>query len=150
MTDANTLKSIGLRFLRLTAVLFAYGLVISSFLIFGPHLEGKFFPVIKDVNVSFTSQNVEPFRLIFDGTKVRDCTFLAVSALPTINNKFIRADNEFADIGDGSTHTRPKGRQTFGPWIITPSGDEVILAVFHKCHPLWNTVTPLVYWKSPL
>ena len=118
------------------------------FLILGPLIEGKYFPVVDDTNITYVQRTNKFTRIIFDATKERDCRFIELSALAGSGKRFQKAKVVFEDEEDGVAATRPKGRQVFGPWVVTPSAEEIIIVVHHDCHPLWVTVTPLVYLKK--
>lgn len=110
---------------------------------FGPGLEGRFLPVIKDYqldNVRMLQDGGFSFRPTF--IKARDCTYFGVTW--------------FAQDGDGNLTRIQLGRMDAGSPATGPTGrrvgDRVVLhppagttSIFglnhHDCGPLWQTRT---------
>jgi hypothetical protein len=79
--------------------------------------------------------------------KVRECKFVEVTAKtsegysPAVLYDGLKFQDERLDTMNPShAHTRPKGQQTFGPWLLyaTGPGTEIKLSVRHYCHVLWD------------
>lgn len=134
---------------RTAAVAFCWMLIIFFFVTVGPIVEGKYIPVVTDINLTYAKQHQDYTQIIFEGTKVRTCEFVEVAVIAGKKGSLAKGKIEFDDYEGEGSKTRAPGRQTFGPWKVYPPGDEVILVAYHRCHPLWQTVTPLVHWATP-
>lgn len=134
---------------RTIAVAFCWMLIIFFFVTVGPVVEGKFVPVVTDINVTYAKAGKDHIKIIFEGTMIRTCEFIEVAVISGRHGNLTKGKIEFDDFERDSSRSRPPGRQTFGPWKIYPSGNELILVAYHRCHPLWQTVTPLVHWTAP-
>lgn len=135
--------------IRTSAIAFCWMLIIFFFVTVGPVVEGKFVPVVTDINVAYAKAEKNHIKIIFEGTKIRACEFIEVAAISGPRGNLTKGKIEFDDYEATGSRSRPPGRQTFGPWKIYPSGNELILVAYHRCHPLWQTVTPLVHWTAP-
>lgn len=135
--------------IRTSAIAFCWMLIIFFFVTVGPVVEGKFVPVVTDINVTYAKAEKNHIKIIFEGTKIRACEFIEVAAISGPRGNLTKGKIEFDDYEATGSRSRPPGRQTFGPWKIYPSGNELILVAYHRCHPLWQTVTPLVHWTAP-
>lgn len=120
--------------------------VIFVFFIIGPITEGKYLPVVTNVSLTHIKQNEDHTEIVFEGVKVRTCEFVEVSAIVQNNGASNKGKIIFEDY-DGSKSRAP-GQQLFGPWKIYPNGNRITIVSYHRCHPLWQTVTPLLTWNS--
>ena len=136
-------------FLRTVSVALCWMLVIFVFVTVGPIVEGKYIPVVTDINLTYAKQHKDYTQIIFEGTKKRSCEFIEVSAITGEKGRsLVKGKIVFEGYDSEGPKTRAQGRQTFGPWKIYPPGNEVILVAYHRCHLLWQTVTPLVHWEA--
>lgn len=135
--------------IRIIAVAFCWMILFFFFFTVGPIVEGKYIPVVADINVTYVKPKKDYTEIIFEGTKVRTCEFIEVALLAGPKGQLVKGRVVFEDYDGGGSKTRAPGRQTFGPWKIYPPGTELVLVAYHRCHPLWQTVTPLVHWSAP-
>lgn len=116
-------------------------------------IEGRVFPVVRDFRV--THIDAEPVSVRMAGTinKVRGCEYISLTAyigrqysLMTLRE---RLDIVFHDQPADLSDTRLPGLQAWGIWeVIRPAfvnGPDVWIEVRHRCHALWETVTPLLH-----
>lgn len=105
----------------------------------GPWVESRVFPVVTDVEV------LEPVRLgqgvsfYTRFEKRRQCEFIGLVWYDGPHRHAV----EFEPEAHLSPPTRPIGAQATGPWRVSGITriDGTRAVVFHRCHPLWLTVT---------
>ena len=136
-----------IEWVRITLRTFATVFAVFVVLVIGPTTEGKLFPVIDDTKIISIQDRGKYLEIIWKGDKTRDCRIDNLAALVKVNDKFVVGSIE----NDEHTVLTPRvlgDNQTFGPWRIYPSGSSLILTASHKCHFVWETVTPLIRWDS--
>lgn len=124
-------------------------LVITLF-IFGPIIEGKYFPVTKDVEVKLISQTKEKMLFSVIGTKVRNCQLLSARVLvydSPEDDVGTKGAIYVVDDGQGDV-VRALGKQNLGVWAILPPGNYLKVQTTYQCHSLWNTEVQLGEWKK--
>jgi hypothetical protein len=105
----------------------------------GPYLESRYFPVTRDVEVvqEHISDAGTSFYVRFD--KVRRCDFDGLAWYD--GNRRLWVD--FEPGAKRAPRTRPPGDQYAGPWFVEglqgTTGSRAF--VYHRCHPLWTTIT---------
>ncbi len=124
-------------------ILFGIGVIVAfTIVLFGPIVETKYFPVIKEANfIKVDSTVPEGVSLHVLGEKKRACRFIEVNALvkEEESKMYQKAEVSFST-RDGNP-TRPTGVQSFGIWTFVPKGTDLVLEIRHECHGLWETVT---------
>lgn len=126
-------------------------LMLIGLLIVGPYVEGRFFPITKDINVTLQEVNKVKDSMYFrvEGYKIRNCTLLDVRIL--VDEGKGRAPIKGAiwvsDDGVGSK-ARALGFQDLGIWTIQPIGEHLAVDATYHCHPLWNTHVKLGEWSK--
>lgn len=123
---------------------------ITSTLIVGPYIEGKYFPITTDIRVTDLKTDTTSHMMTFHvyGNKVRDCSLLDIRTLVTQGNNYpIKGAIWVIDDGQGQRE-RAKGMQDMGIWAIQPEGDKVTIEGTYHCHPLWNTKVNIGEWHK--
>lgn len=116
-------------------------LVFFTFLIVGPHIEPKLFPV-KSAFVVRTIEEQDG-NLIITGThrKERACKFIPGMIARTESGQILHIEN--LSLAKGSTWPiteKSEAPHVFGPWKIHHgAGQKLKLYQFFQCHPLWIT-----------
>lgn len=134
---------------RFATTIISTGLVlvmISLFLIFGPTIESRLFPVTKDVRVELITSNKDEVLVSVYGTKVRPCKYIETHAIVLKDGVWVKGDMTFSTATENNNPTRGLGAQHFGYWTIKPEGNPVRLEVVNKCHEFWDTVTSFGTW----
>ena len=123
--------------------------VISMFILI-PIMEGKFYPVVKDIKDVSVQQIADGQIVMFNASKVRPCRFDEIVGLVKVNGYFEKAKVTYIETYDprAGRETRPIGSQVFGPWKVEPKGTEIILASRHTCNALWDAETQLIHWTQ--
>ena len=132
----NTLMSIGSTII-----------LIVIFFALGPTLEGRYFPVTKEVRVEL--QKIEDGKMYFSavGTKVRQCAMTDVRILVQEKDKKAKSKGSLYVINDGiGPKVRALGYQDLGIWVIQPVGSALYVDASYFCHPLWQTHQHLGHW----
>lgn len=132
----NTLMSIGST-LILVVIVFAIG----------PTLEGKYFPVTKDVYVELVKTENGKMYFAAQGDKVRHCSLTEVRILVQEEGKKAKSKGSLYVIDDGiGPKVRALGHQDLGVWVIEPIGSALFVDASYNCHPLWRTEHRLGMW----
>ena len=132
--------------LKLTGIILL--LLVATF-IFGPIIEGKYFPVTENVTVTFISQTKEKMLFSAVGTKVRNCAMLSARVLVFSNGQDIGTKGAIYVVDDGQGDVvRALGKQNLGTWAILPPGDYLKVQTTYHCHPFWNTEVQLGEWRK--
>jgi len=128
----------------INSVIWVGGGILTLVMIFtlGPILEGKYFPVTKDIQATFIKNDGDKMLFSVYGNKVRDCVLLDARVLVDIN----KHDNKppvkgiIWPIDDGQGPSRRAlGFQDLGIWAVVPIGDTATISAAYSCHPLWDT-----------
>ena len=116
------------------------GSVFVVFL-FGPIVEGKFFPVIDNVRVTAVTPEKAFMRVVFEGDPMRNCRLIEITALTGELENLQHAAIFF----EQKTYALPPSAvtQTYGPIAVYPVDERLILVAYHRCHIFWQTITPL-------
>ena len=107
----------------------------------GPLLETRFFPVVRDADIT-SERPVEPdviFTIRFG--KVRQCEFIGLAWYQ--DDVRLRVDfHPDVDV-QPPAQTRPTGQQHAGPWRLrgVERLDGTRAFTLHRCHPLWLTIS---------
>jgi len=108
------------------------------------HAEGRMFPVVAgtDVTRATASSKIDGQTLFYGhAKKLRNCSFERVEWYLTEGGMSSRIDITFYETGK----VRRPGEFSFGPWGIMTTRKELMenswALVYHKCHPLFLTVT---------
>ncbi len=133
--------------LSVDRVLSRTGLLALVFLIaipvlwpLGAEIEGKLLPVTKRLSVESVTPDEGGVSFYVNFDKVRQCKYIGIAWYLGDNRLVLELepDNHLAP------PTRPTGGQYIGPWrllgVNTLKGTHAF--VFHRCHFLWQTVTP--------
>lgn len=113
-------------------------------------LEGNYFPVTKNVELFRLgdSENLSTYTgtvgSIISGSfdKTRNCTGIDVKWNVIAGDRMAPAESRLIE----EFGPLPKGSHLFGPWEVEASADQFELGlvyadVYHRCHPLWPTIT---------
>lgn len=122
------------------AVLLAFSLALTpAVFTLGPYLESKFFPVTEDTQILNERQVSSGTSFYVRFTKARRCTFTGLAWY--VGDQRLPVD--FEPGADTMPRSRPRGDQHTGPWFVAGLyGTEKSRAyVYHRCHPLWTTIT---------
>lgn len=117
----------------------------------GPIYEGRFFPVVKNVQITLVEENLgigmQSFTVV--ATKVRDCDVKSMKVLVGESKDSILRRANFALKPEGEPLTnRAKGTQYYEGVVIGKVGNYVRIDTTHECHPLWNTIfSPWGEWE---
>jgi hypothetical protein len=132
---------------KITLRTFATILATLLVLVVGPTVEGKIYPVINDTSIISIEDKGKYLEVVWKGDKGRDCRIDNVAALVRVHGSYVVG--KISNNEDTVLTPRTLGdNQTFGPWKITPAGSALILTASHRCHFVWETVTPLLRWDS--
>jgi len=112
------------------------------------HAEGRVFPVVAGTDVTRAVGSVKGIpnidgQTVFYGhaKKLRNCSFERVEWYLIDGGVSSRVDVAFYEMGK----VRHPGDFSFGPWGIMATRKELMqnswAKVFHRCHPLFLTVT---------
>lgn len=106
----------------------------------GPEIETRFFPVVENVQVENVTKVEEGVAFYVSFRKIRQCEFVGVAWYMGPE----RVGVEFAPGHNLYPKTRPVGDQYAGPWMVRniQSLEETRAFSVHRCHPLWETVSP--------
>ncbi|WP_317055024.1 hypothetical protein [Roseovarius rhodophyticola] len=130
------------KFTKFSSSLLVVGMSLAltpAFFAAGPVLEARWFPVVRDVEVSHDEETREGTSFYVRFRKVRQCEFLAL----VWYEGPVRLSVDFEPHSDDSPRTRPVGEQYSGPWLVRDlHGIQGSRAhAYHRCHPLWTTIT---------
>jgi hypothetical protein len=121
---------------------------IYCFFVLGPALETRHRPVLSKLTIlSVDEVTSETSMVRAEFTKLRSCEYMGIAWYRGSEaNDFERVSMiPVEDPEDTSTPNRPVGTQRVGPWRLTMPAGEVrqnsFVQVFHRCHPLWTTMT---------
>ena len=121
-------------------------MVVGMFVL-GPFIEGRYFPVTTDVQVTLISETSEKMVFAATGTKLRNCSLIDARVLVEQSNGQPLAKGAIYVVEDGvGNKTRAIGFQDLGTWAIHPSGNRVHVESTYSCHKLWNTEMKLGEW----
>lgn len=130
---------------------FVLGVAISSAVLSGaltiaPTVEGRLFPVVDQTSIEVTPIG-DRAMVIGSAHKRRSCDFLRLEWFyGDPNGLAVRVPVEFRE----GTKLRDEGWFDFGPWLLSLRAEFVegqsYALVYHRCHPLWVTVSEL--WPS--
>jgi hypothetical protein len=106
----------------------------------GPSIEAKMFAVVRDVELVNEEQNRSGTSFYVQFRKVRRCEFVAL----VWYQGAVRLLVDFEPHSEDVPRTRPPGEQFSGPWFVRglKGLDQSRAYVYHRCHPLWMTITP--------
>lgn len=111
----------------------------------GPRIEGYFFPVAGNMQITKTNE-LEPIETETFGTidKLRDCQYDHLEWMyGRDSDHSVRVPVKFVE----GAKIMPEGGFIFGPWIVQLAPRQIrensFVKVFHKCHPFWITETHL-------
>lgn len=134
-------------FIHTTIAAGAMLVMIVGVFILGPFIEGKYFPVTTNVQVTMLSETKE--RMIFEatGTKLRNCSLIDARVLveQRHDQPLVKGAIYVVDDGVGGK-TRAVGYQDLGTWAIHPPGNKIYVESTYSCHKLWNTEMKLGEW----
>lgn len=136
------------RFINYSMWLMMFLLLAS---IYGPRIEARLFPVIKDFRVLDAAYRDGEW--VFDAAwvKVRDCKFIGVEWYVGVYNEWFKTAS--FKIDDYGQRTRPIGHGAHtGFRLKVPAGyeDDPMFVLFqHNCHPAWISSSPIALppWK---
>lgn len=105
----------------------------------GPAIENRFFPVVGGVVVSDITNAPDGLSFYVEFNKLRSCEFLGIAWY----HDRIRVGVAFEPGAENYPATRPEGEQFAGPWMLegVDKIDGTRAVVYHRCHPLWVTVS---------
>ena len=122
-------------------------LVIVFAFTFGPWIEGKFFPVITNIEAQFLQIDGDKMIYQIYGNKSRNCSLLDIRVLVE-NGNIVPAKGAIWVANDGiGSATRPLGLQDLGKWAVTPVGHRATIHAAYRCHAMWNTEVQLGVWE---
>ena len=106
----------------------------------GPRIEAAWFPVVRDVELINEEETRAGTSFYVSFRKVRQCEFLSL----VWYEGPVRLTVDFEPSSEDAPRTRPVGDQYAGPWLARNlhglKGSRAF--VYHRCHPLWTTITP--------
>lgn len=106
----------------------------------GPRIESRFFPVVSDTRIERIAPEKDgiSFYALFD--QQRQCEFKAITWYSGAQRIGVAIEPDAHLL----PKTRPEGDQLAGPWTVTgvASLEGTRAYVHHRCHPLWNTISP--------
>lgn len=121
---------------------------IYIFFVLGPAVETRWFPVLNKMTILDVRPLTGSTSAVYtEFSKRRSCEYMGIAWYRGNEDKnFERVSMvSMRDPGDTSSPSRPVGSQRAGPWRIAMPAEEVrensFVQVFHRCHPLWTTMT---------
>jgi hypothetical protein len=135
---------------RITAVAFWIIAAITLLLAFLPALErneARFFPVVRDFEITRVDTNGTEAVISGLMRKARDCRFMKLTVyagdIEDPERPRERLSVRFLDQPQDSDRTREPGFQNWGPWGVgapqTSAGPDLFVRVTHDCHPAFET-----------
>ena len=132
-------------FLAMSSAMALVLALAAAFMIMGPQLERRFFPVWGAVTVEWQA----PALAWVYGHKNRGtCRLLETTALVRDRDTWHRASFE-VDGRPPRGITRPDGWQSLGLWYFDRTGDRLRVTAHFSCHELWDTPATLGEWPMP-
>lgn len=131
---------------HLLNALIAAAIALGSYIFvdaYAGDLEGRFFPVVTDVEFSsVTPAGNRSSRIEGSFYKPRGgCDFVGIDFFLGGVNRSIPVDLVFED----GSKERGQGYEEFGPWVVQLSegqfNNRSFAIVRHRCHPFWITET---------
>lgn len=120
------------------------GMIVWPFMVtLGPKLEGRLAPVVVGTHLTRVVPDDETHSLVYgSSTKRRECTYLKMEWFyGEPNGQHVLLPLEIME----RSRIRENGEFGFGPWRLNLNADlvrdESFALVYHRCHPLWDTVT---------
>ena len=150
MIKFNPFRSI----LVLAILLAAFNLSLALIAIFGPYVEGKFFPVTINIMTTVVAETPDYIDVAVTGNKVRNCELRDIRVLVDDDNNPATppVKGSIRIINDGAkdaSSIRALGSQHLGIWRIRPNGHSGIIDGSFRCHGLWQTQVRLGTWTAP-
>jgi len=118
---------------------------IPVFFTIGPIIEQRLNPVISKAEILDVKPMDGGSLIWVHFEKYRECEFSGVSwHILKESGDLERVAFKLRPDKDESSSTRPKGRQSAGPWWIDIPPEDVreksVVYLYYRCHPLWQTV----------
>lgn len=112
----------------------------------GPWIESKAFPVVRGTQVLNAEQTPRGISFYVRFRKVRGCEYLGLVWYEGPARLMV----EFEPGAEDLPRTRPPGQQFTGPWLVQGLTDiaQSRAYLYHRCHPLWTTVTRFYYGED--
>ena len=126
-----------------------------SFIIVGPTIESKYFPVAVYSEISSVRENsVMFFNALYD--KIRPCEYVGTSWYVKTPDGTLDKVKAFPpdDSLSGQDRTRPLGRNYMRDWEIklpmnVPADSQTFAVLHHRCGLPWLTQTKIGPWPVP-
>lgn len=128
----------------ISGIIWMGGALLTLVMVFtlGPILEGKYFPVTKDIQAEFIKNDGDKMLFHVYGDKVRDCVLLDARVLVDrkVNDNHPPIKGIIWPVDDGiGPARRALGQQDLGVWAVVPIGEAATISASYSCHPLWDT-----------
>ena len=128
-------------------------LVVVVMMLYGPFLEGKLFPVVRDFTVETVQRDGDRIWVSGSMDKVRACNFSSIASYAVQGTgEWVPLQVHFPE--DTRVGTRAAIEQAWGPWWFTlpnpQAGAVVMFVVAHNCPALYQTHSVLAVFEVPL
>lgn len=128
---------------KFSSIIITLLIFLISFPIISPYMaefETKYLPVIKNIKVLPPTLHRDGISFYVNFDKIRQCEFIGLS---WYDNNGTRLKLDFESSAKNTEETRPTGEWNVGPWFLhdVSSLEDTRAYTFHKCHPLWITIS---------
>lgn len=113
--------------------------------VLGNEYEGRFFPVVNQLEILTIVPDGEKSLVYVRFEKVRECEYVGIGWYEDKDGQLRRVSLNLRP--DGSDSNRPTGRQVAGPWEVGIPADKLrehsYVTLTHRCNPLYLTRTDI-------
>lgn len=119
-----------------------FGVAVVWLALFGGRLEGQFFPVVSEVEITRAERDGDTHSLIWGTFNLNrdNCGFGGIEWVLVGVKRDVLLDLDILE----EARERFNGPQEFGPWRLQASLDQIPrtkAVVYHDCNPLYKTET---------